>query len=58
MVLAVAVRFFVLLRYGADVYVHDTCWVIPVRKIAFRFLIAVAAVWFLVAVYNLVRRSS
>lgn len=35
MVLAVAVRYFVLLRYGVYVYVHDTYWVIPVRKIAF-----------------------
>lgn len=55
--LALVVQFFVLQRFGIDVYVHDTYWVIPLRKVAFWFLIAVAAIWFLIAVYKLVRHS-
>ena len=55
--LALVVRFFVSQRFGIDVFVHDTYWVIPLRKVAFWFLIAVAAVWFLIGVYKLVRHS-
>lgn len=33
--LALVAKFLVLLRFGVDIYVHDTYWVIPIRKIAF-----------------------
>lgn len=51
--LALVVRFFVLQRFGIgiDVYVHGTYWVIPLRKVAFWFLLVAAAVWFLIAVH-------
>lgn len=55
--LALVVRFFVLQRFGIDVYVHGTYWVIPLRKVAFWFLLVAAAVWFLIAVHKPVRRS-
>ena len=32
--LAVLIRFVVLLRFGVDIHMHDTYWVVPVHKIA------------------------
>ena len=56
--LALVARFLVLQRFGVDIYVHDTYWVVPLRKIAFWILIAIAAVSLVTAVYKLVRHSS
>ena len=46
---------FLVLPFGVDISVHDTYWVIPISKIAFWILIAMAAVSLAIAVYKLVR---
>lgn len=56
--LALVAKFLVLLRFGVDIYVHDTYWVIPIRKIAFWSLMAMAGVSLFIAVYKLVQHSS
>ena len=45
--LAVVVRFIAFPSFGVDISIHDTYWVVPLRKIGFWGLIVIAAVWFL-----------
>ena len=56
--LAVVIRPMVSQRFGVDIYIHDTYWVVPVRKITFWLLIAVASVSFLIAAYKFMRHGS
>jgi heme/copper-type cytochrome/quinol oxidase subunit 1 len=56
--LALLARFLVFQRFGVDIHVHDTYWVISIRKIAFWIFIALAAVSLVIAVYKLVRHNS
>lgn len=57
--LALVVGFILVLRFGlgVDIHVHDTYWVIPVRKIAFWLLIGMATVGLLIVAYKFLRRS-
>jgi hypothetical protein len=43
--------------FGLDIHVHGTYWVVPLRVFGFWVLIAIAAVWFLVAAYKFGRHS-
>lgn len=54
----VGLGFIMLQRFGVDIHIHDTYWVVPIRKIAFWVVIALAAVSLLIAVYKFVRPSS
>ena len=56
--LAILVRFVVSQRFGVDIYIRNTYWVIPIREVGFWLLIAIAAGWFLIAAYKFVRSSS
>jgi len=56
--LALLARFVVLQPFGVDIRVHDSFYVIPLGRIAFRLLIAMAAVWFFIGVYKVVHHSS
>ena len=56
--LALLAKFLVLQRFGVAIRVHDTYWVIPICKIAFWVLLAMAPVSLFIAVYKLVRHSS
>jgi heme/copper-type cytochrome/quinol oxidase subunit 1 len=55
--LAALIRFVVLLRFGVDIHIHDTYWVVPVGKIVFWLLIAIASVCFLIGAYKFTRHS-
>jgi hypothetical protein len=56
--LAVVVRFAVLSNKGVDIFIHDTYYIIPLRMLAFWLLIAIAAVWLLVAAAKFARHES
>lgn len=55
--LALAVRFWMFQRFGLDIHIHDTYYVIPLRIIGFWLLMGVAATWFVVAAYKFGRHT-
>lgn len=55
---ALALRFGVFGGLALDIFVHDTYWVVPLSIIGFWLLMAIASVWFVIAVYPFTRRHS
>lgn len=51
-VLALVVRYCLLQQFALDVHVHDRYFVIPLRIIAFWFLMGLAAAWFVIAAWK------
>ena len=56
--LVLFISFIAFQRFGVDIHVHDTYWVVPTRTIAFWILVAMATVSLLIAIYKLARRFS
>jgi hypothetical protein len=57
-ILALVVRFGLFERFGLDISIHDTYWVIPLRAIGFWTLVGIAVVWFAIAAHKFGRHSS
>jgi heme/copper-type cytochrome/quinol oxidase subunit 1 len=56
--LALVVRLWAFPRFGLDIHIHDTYYVIaPLRIIGFWLLMGVAAVWFVIAAYKFGRST-
>jgi hypothetical protein len=57
-VLALVVRFGPFERFGLDISIHGTYWVIPLGVIGFWALVGIAAVWLAIAAHKFGRHSS
>jgi hypothetical protein len=55
---ALALRFWVHVGIGFDIYVHDVYRVVPLSIIGFWLLMGIASVWFVIAAYAFIRRHS
>lgn len=56
-VFAIALRLGILRVVNADIYVHDTYHVIPLRVVSFWLLIGIAVMWFLVVAFKFARHG-
>lgn len=57
-ILAFVVRCVLPLPFGLDIYIHDTYRVVPLGIVGFWVLLAIAAVWLVIAAFKVIRRIS
>lgn len=57
-ILAFVVGFVLPLPFGLDIHIHDTYRLVPLRIVGFWVLLAIAAVWLVIAAFKVIRRNS